>query len=86
MLALAMWEAGLCRKCGEHLAETTDPSTDPDNPAVTREWVADGPDECFSCKAMHRAETRFAKESPDVAPYVIWAPALVAKVPRLRRT
>lgn len=77
MLALALWEAGLCRRCGHHLDQTTDPDNDPDNPRAPRAWVADGPDECYGCKALHRAETRWHKESPESAPYVIWSAALV---------
>ena len=85
MLALAYWEAGLCRKCGQHLHETTDPAHDQDNPETAWGWVADGPDECFGCKALHRAEEKWQKEAPEAAPYSIWAPVLVAKRPRQRR-
>lgn len=85
MLALAYWEAGLCRKCGQHLDETTDPAHDQDSPATSWGWAADGPDECFSCKALHRAETKWQKEAPDTAPYMIWAPVLTAKKPRIRQ-
>lgn len=84
MLALGVWEAGLCRRCGHHLDETTDPGNDQDNPETAHGWIADGPDECFACKALHRAEDKWHKESPEVAPYSIWSAALVAKRPRLR--
>jgi len=86
ILALGFWEAGLCRKCGEHLDATTDPANDQDNPATSYGWAADGPDECFACKALHRAEERRHKEAPDVGPYEIWSPVLLGKKPRLRRT
>lgn len=85
MLALQLWEAGLCRRCGHHLDETTDPAHDQDNPETAHGWIADGPDECHACKALHRAEEKWHKESPEVAPYSIWSAVLVAKRPRLRR-
>ncbi|WP_431935792.1 hypothetical protein [Micromonospora sp. RP3T] len=85
VLALGMWEAGLCRRCGHHLDETTDPDHDQDNPEAGHGWIADGPDECFACKALHRAEEKWQKEAPEVAPYSIWAAALIAKRRRMRR-
>jgi hypothetical protein len=85
VLALAYWEAGLCRKCGCHLEETTDPAHDQDNPETSFGWAADGPDECFACKAMYRAEHARQKEAPETAHYEIWSPVLLAKRPRLRR-
>jgi hypothetical protein len=85
VLALGLFEAGLCRKCGHHLGETTDPANDQDNPETGHAWVADGPDECFACKALHRAEERWQKEAPEVAPYSIWSAVLVDKNPRKRR-
>ncbi|MEV1315372.1 hypothetical protein AB0J14_04725 [Micromonospora arborensis] len=84
MLALSLWEAGLCRRCGHHLDETMDPANDQDNPETGHGWTADGPDECFACKALHRAEEKWHKEAPEVAPYSIWSAALVAKRPRMR--
>lgn len=84
MLALQWWEAGLCRRCGQHLDETTDPNNDPDNPHSGRTWVADGPDECFACKVLHRAEQSWEKTSPEAAPYSIWAPQLRDRPPRHR--
>jgi hypothetical protein len=73
MLALGLWESGLCRRCGHHLSETTDPDNDQDNPDARHGWQADGPDECHACKALHRAEEKWAKTSPEVAPYSIWS-------------
>lgn len=65
MIALTEWEAGLCRRCGHHLADTTDPDTDPDNRAGSRAWVAEET-ECFACKAVYRDEQRCApKENGD---------------------
>lgn len=52
MLALAHFEAGLCRKCGHDLHESTDPQW---------RWTADEPAECMSCTVLVRAERRYAK-------------------------
>ncbi len=86
MLALAYYEGGLCRRCGQHLSKTMDPMTDPDRPEATANWVADGPDECFCCKALHRAEKKLSedKESGDLGAYAIHVPMLVPVTPRGR--
>jgi hypothetical protein len=87
MLALAYWEAGLCRRCGEHMSKTLDPMTDPDRPEATRRWVAEGPDECDCCKAMVRAERKLADDenAGGMAAWAFHTPALIAVKPRLRR-
>lgn len=87
MLALAFYEAGLCQKCGQPLDQTTDPNSDPDRPEATTQWIADGPTECFCCKALVRAEKRLSEDenSGGMEHWAIHAPALVAKKPRRRR-
>lgn len=85
MLALAYWEAGLCKRCGEHLSRGMDPMTDPDSPEADHRWVAEGPDECHCCKALVRAEKKWADDAPDSAPYSVFTPALVPTTPRVRR-
>lgn len=88
MLALAYWEGGLCRRCGEHLSQSMDPMTDPDRPEATQRWVAED-DECFCCKAMVRADKalRDGKDrDPDAPGYTIHTPALVPTRPRTRQT
>jgi len=77
MLALDWWESGLCQRCGHHLDETTDPDTDPDNPAAKRTWLADGPYECFACKTLYQAEKKWGKEAPDTAQISVWSAVLV---------
>lgn len=89
MLALAHFEAGCCRRCGEHLAKSMDPMTDPDRPDAPHHWVAEGPDECFACKALVRAERKLADDKDggsDLLPYSIHTPALIPHTPRVRRT
>lgn len=87
MLALNHYEAGLCRRCGQHLAHAMDPNTDPDNPEASQRWIADGPDECHSCKSLVRAERQLGDEEggQDRLAYTVYVPALVAVKPRLRR-
>lgn len=88
MLALAFHEAGLCQRCGQHLSHSMDPNTDPDRPEATQQWIAVGPDECHSCKVLVRAEQALANDKDGggekLLPYVVHAPALIAKRPRLR--
>lgn len=89
MLALHQYEAGLCKRCGQHLSHAMDPNTDPDRPDATQTWKAEGPDECHSCKTLVRAERQLAGEDEgaggDRLTYSVYAPVLVAKRPRQRR-
>lgn len=89
MLALTFHEAGLCGRCGQHLSHSMDPNTDPDRPEATQQWIAVGPDECHSCKALVRAEQALANDKDGggdkLLPFVVHAPALVAKKPRTRK-
>lgn len=87
MLALQVYESTLCGKCGQPLDETTDPNTDPDRPESTQKWVAQGPTECFCCKAMVRAEKKLSEDenSGGIEQWSIFTPAVVAKKPRVRR-
>lgn len=87
MLALAHWEGGLCRRCGEHLSRAMDPMTDPDRPEATSAWVADGPYECHCCKALAKADAALQKQEggPELAAYSVHTPALVPKTPKVRK-
>lgn len=82
VMAYRLWKAGLCRRCGEHLAHATDPDTDPSNPGASRAWVAEDPTECYSCAALHGSEKSRADD--DNSPWLIHTTALVRKKPRLR--
>ncbi|WP_285475233.1 hypothetical protein [Actinoplanes sp. NBRC 101535] len=85
MLALDMWEAGLCRRCGEHLEQSADPDTDPDDPRSSQAWRAEDPTECFSCKVLARSERRAAPrgdDDEDASPWLIHTTQLVPKTPR----
>lgn len=86
MLALDYWEAGLCRRCGQHLSDAMDEHTDPDNPASPRRWVAEGPDECHSCKALHAAERGVRKQEggDDLMGHSVFHPVLVTVQPQQR--
>lgn len=68
MLALDHYEAALCRKCGHSLGDTTDPDTDPDNPASSRRWVAEVPAECYCCKVLARSERKIADDDNNRIP------------------
>jgi hypothetical protein len=82
VMAYRMWQATLCRRCGEDLALSTDPGTDPTNPGGHMAWVAEDPTECYSCAALHGSEKSRAED--DNAPWLIHTTALVRKQPRLR--
>jgi hypothetical protein len=83
VLAYQLWRAGLCRRCNEHLAHSTDPDTDPDSPEARRAWVAEPPTECFSCAALTRSERE--RQEDDNAPWLIHTTALVTKTPQRRQ-
>jgi hypothetical protein len=82
VLAYRHWQAGLCKRCGEHLEHATDPDTDPTDPGASQAWVAELPTECFSCSALVRSERTYKDD--DNAPWLIHTNALVTKKPRLR--
>lgn len=82
VLAYRLWEAGLCRRCGEHLGHATDPDTDPSNPMAHRAWIAEDPTECYSCAALVGSEK--SRAADDNASWLIHTTALVTKKPRLR--
>lgn len=85
VMAYGMWEASLCRRCGEDLHHATDPNTDPDRPESTQAWVANDPDECFSCKALVRSEREWAKDDETgQSGWLIHTTELATKRPRLR--
>lgn len=88
MLALGYYEGGCCRRCGEHLSRSMDPMTDADRPEAPHNWRAEGPDECFACKALARAEKSLSDEEggSDRAAYTVFHPVLVPVKPRIRRT
>jgi hypothetical protein len=85
MLALDYYEAGLCRKCGQPLHESTNPDHDPDNPDGTHQYVAETPAESFSCKVLVKSETKWGKQEPDLAPALIHTAVLVERKARQRR-
>jgi hypothetical protein len=82
VLAYQLWKAGLCRRCGEHLAHTTDPDTDAGDPGAHQAWVAEDPTECFNCAALVGSEK--SRQNDDNAAWLIHTTALVTKRPRLR--
>lgn len=87
MLALGYFEGGCCQRCGEHLAKAMDPANDPDNLfEATGRWVAEGPDECFSCKALVKAEAALNQEEggAELANYAVFTPKLIPITPRRR--
>lgn len=87
MLALDFYESTLCGKCNQPLELTTDPNTDPDRPEATQRWKADGPTECFCCKALVRAEKKLVDDenSGGMEDWGIFSPVIVAKRPRRPR-
>lgn len=52
MLALALYESQVCKRCGHGLYDTTSDAWD---------WVANDPDECSACAALDRSERAYSK-------------------------
>lgn len=95
MLAYAFYVDTLCRKCSQPLVESMNEDNDPDNPQGSRKYVAQGPDECFCCKALVRADRTWsdaqqknAKDGgEDMSPWTVHTPMLITRPrrPILRR-
>jgi CHAD domain-containing protein len=83
MEALDYFESGLCRRCGHHLSDTTDPDNDPELLEAGHQWIADST-ECVACRVLIDAERREHKRNEDGAGAVIHSARLVAKKPRKR--
>lgn len=87
MLALAYYEASLCRKCGHSLKDTLNPNTDPTNPRGDRQWVAEVPEQCFCCTVLAKSEKQWAEDPNSKVPpeALIHTAVLVAKTPAPRK-
>jgi hypothetical protein len=87
MLALAYYEASLCRKCGHSLNDTLNPNTDPDNPYADRQWIAEVPEQCFCCKVLAKSEKKWAEDKNNRIPpeALIHTAVLVGKTPLRRK-
>ena len=67
MVALEEYEAGLCRRCGHDLQESTDPKHDYNNPLGSGYYApAEGtPIQCHACAALERSEQQVAAGNPQ---------------------
>lgn len=83
MLALQLFEQGMCRKCGHNLDDTTNPDHDPDNSKGSRMWVSEGHDKCFACLVLARNEKNAANDDSIPHPEaLIYTAVLVDRPPR----
>lgn len=74
MLALAYYEATLCKRCGHDLHHTTDEKW---------AWAPNDPVECKSCTALARSERAYAK-SVEGSDSAVPAEAIIHTVRRVR--
>jgi hypothetical protein len=68
VLALAVWQAGMCRRCGGDLTETTNPLHDRDNPQGSHFYKAAKPVRCHRCTALMDSEHRHAEDKAVAHP------------------
>lgn len=88
VMALQLWEASLCRRCGEHLGRATDPDTDGEDPHAHWAWEPEAPTECLSCRALVKSEQDWDTEEnrkKGLDRWLIHTTRLVPKKPRLPR-
>lgn len=79
LLALDLYEAGLCKRCGVPLAESLDADHDPDNPDAPYHYVADQPAACNHCLVLVRSERAWSKLREADAPALIHTARLVKR-------
>ncbi|PWR08571.1 hypothetical protein DKT68_15250 [Micromonospora acroterricola] len=81
MVALEEYEAGLCKRCGHDLAESTDPAHDYNNPTATAVYLpAPGtPVQCHCCAALERSEQAVAAQNPQFPAAIMHAVQLVPR-------
>jgi hypothetical protein len=67
LVALEEYEAGLCRRCGTALEESTDPAHDFNNPLARAVYLpAPGtPAQCHCCAALERSEQQTNALNPQ---------------------
>lgn len=65
MLALSLYEDGLCNRCGVPLAESTGTDVDPHSPESTHRFVAELPITCFHCEALVKSEKKYANDEDN---------------------
>ena len=88
MLALTVYEAGLCHRCHGELAESASAATDPNNRAGTHVYKAKPPTRCHRCTALMDSEKTYTavdKEGHYITPHPHALIHHVEKVPRIRR-
>lgn len=62
--ALVMYEADLCKGCGQPLSESTDPLSSAHHPDGTHRYEVPDPSRCFSCDALEAKAEKY-KESDN---------------------
>lgn len=81
MVALEEYEAGLCKRCGTALEESTDPAHDFNNPLATAVYMpAPGtPIQCHCCAALERSEQQTNQQNPQFPAAIMHAVQLVPR-------
>jgi hypothetical protein len=83
MLALALYRAGLCHRCGGELAETTSADNDRDNPHGVGVYKATRKVRCHKCTAA--MESDHEHSSNKLVPFPAAVMHITELVPRGRR-
>lgn len=67
LVALEEYEAGLCKRCGHDLAESTDPAHDHNNLFGKAMYLPmpGTPVQCYACSALERSEQQVAAQNPQ---------------------
>jgi hypothetical protein len=85
MLALGLYEDGLCNRCGVSLAESTSDDVDPWKPEATHQYVAEVPITCFHCLVLAKSEKKYANDEDNEPGALIHTAIKIAKPPRKRK-
>lgn len=83
MLALALYRAGLCHRCGGELADTTRPEHDRDNPHGTHVYRPVRLIRCHQCTASMESEHQHSSNELVKHPAAVMH--IMELVPRGRR-
>lgn len=80
-MALEAYEAGLCKRCGEPLEETTKLEHDYNNPFAPAVYLpAPGtPVQCHCCAALERSEQQTTAQNPQYPAAMLHAVRLVPR-------
>jgi len=85
MLALAVYRAGLCHRCGGELDETASPLLDPNNRDGTHRYEPRPPKRCHRCTALMGSEKTYHATGKDGSYITPHPGALIHQVEKVER-